>query len=394
MAQLTRVGLEKDSVPPWELARQSAKFADMNAIAEHLREFEGLTVRNYGTTEVGLGDLSATCPRLSITSIPDTPELVPQLSTRRKLAMLAIGALAVLGAVFWSGWALVSGALAIASLALKQPPPPGVPLSPLDAMWDKFRAEPKLNQVRALVLGPWNGESEEGIERTLDHLIRAAGQLTGLRAIHLGDITAAECEIFWIQLGDLTPLLEAYPKLEVLIVRGTGGLRFEHLAHTHLRKLVIQTGGLKASTINDLATARLPALTDLELWLGEASRGFDASVRDLRQIWRPGHFTSLKALALRHSVIADDVAEALLPDSAALRGLQRLDLSDGMLSDRGAVALFNNPAVRCLDTLDVRQHRLSEAWVDQLKSMPVTVDVSTRLNPRSTDLNIELASGE
>ena len=57
--------------------------------------------------------------------------------------------------------------------------------------------------------------------------IEAADRLTGLTALFLGEMTCEENEISWIQQGDVTPLLRAFPRLEVLRVRGGEGLELQ-----------------------------------------------------------------------------------------------------------------------------------------------------------------------
>jgi hypothetical protein len=53
--------------------------------------------------------------------------------------------------------------------------------------------------------------------------------LTNLRAIFLGDITYEENEISWIEQSDVSPLLRAYPALEVSRVRGGNSLEFSKI---------------------------------------------------------------------------------------------------------------------------------------------------------------------
>ena len=75
-------------------------------------------------------------------------------------------------------------------------------------------AEEWAGRVTALVIGNWGSSYEAG--PPMAELIAVAGRLTALRAIFLGEMTYEECEISWINHDDVTPLLVAYPALEVL----------------------------------------------------------------------------------------------------------------------------------------------------------------------------------
>jgi len=79
-----------------------------------------------------------------------------------------------------------------------------------------------------------------------------------------------ESEISWIVNSDMGPLLAAYPRLQQLRVRGGQELAFGDLRHDNLRTLIVETGGLSGEVLQQMAAARLPALTHLELWLGDA----------------------------------------------------------------------------------------------------------------------------
>lgn len=340
-------------------------------IDRHLTEFEGLEVVNYDPT-AGLGDPATTCPRLYTVWVDQTAEPVPW-TMARKLAMVAVLFVTAIGVVAWSGWAVLVGLAALAALV------PGPPSADIvvdhDGFWAAFAAEPQLHEVRAIVVGPWFWEVEMDPTEFIAKLVSLADRLPNLRAIFFGDVVSEECEISWLTQGNLTPLLSAYPGLEVLVARGGEGLRFEGLAHQKLRKLVVQAGALTTQTIQDLAAASLPALEHLELWLGDPTYGFDATVDELRPLWDPRTFPKLHTLALRNAHIADGIAEALATDHAAVQRLDRLDLSLGTLSDLGAQALFNSPAILELETLDAHHHYLSDDWIAKLSSLPIAVDL-------------------
>ena len=343
----------------------------MEETSQHIEEFEGRRVVEYDP-ESGLGDPALTCPRLATMFAYEVSD-APSLSGARKVAMVVVVLLTLVGVVVWSWWALLFGGFALSVLATQ---PRQVEIVDLHDHWAKFLAEPRVHEVEALVLGPWFKEIDEGVDAIVAQLTSASAQLPNLRAIFLGDIVPEECEISWIEQGDITPLLAAFPRLETLVVRGGNGLRFSDLSHAHLRKLVVQSGGLAPETIADLTASSLPSLEHLELWLGDENYGFSSTIDELRPLWSPSRFEALQTLALRNCALADEIAEELATQPEAVSRLDRLDLSLGTLSDLGAQALYNNPAVLQLDSLDVRHHYLSDDWMAKLESLPIEVDVS------------------
>jgi hypothetical protein len=224
-------------------------------------------------------------------------------------------------------------------------------------------AEDWAAQVGALVIGNWGSayESAPPIGRIADVLPR----FTGLRALFLGEITYEECEISWIQHDDITPLLEALPRLEALTVRGATDLGVKPLRHESLRELTIESGGLPAEVVRAVGECDLPALTHLELWLGTDNYGGDATVEDLAHILAGTRLPALTSLALRDAEIADQVAVALAGAPVVAR-LEVLDLSLGMLGDEGAAALLAGQPLTHLRKLDLHHHFIGAAVLERL----------------------------
>jgi hypothetical protein len=201
-------------------------------------------------------------------------------------------------------------------------------------------------------------------------------------------MTFEECEISWINHTDITPLLEAYPRLETLTVRGSEGLSFKPLRLPHLRSLTFESGGLPADVVTAVGECDLPALTKLELWLGTDNYGGDATVDDLTQILTGSRLPSLTSLGLRDSEIADQVAAALASAPVVAR-LEELDLSLGILSDVGAAALLAGQPLTHLRKLDLHHHFLTEPVMqrlrDELSAAGVEVDLSDGGDPSDED---------
>lgn len=248
-------------------------------------------------------------------------------------------------------------------------------------LWSDRLAElldqPGAAALRGIVVGAWSDVFEENVNAALvvEALVAARDRLPALRAIFFGDIISEECEISWIQNTDLAPLLTAYPELEHLTARGGNGLAFGAIRHAHLRALVIQSGGLDARVVREVAGADLPALEHLELWLGTENYGANSTVADLAALLDGTRFPHLRYLGLRNSDISDEIAVALAA-SPLLERIAELDLSMGTLGDRGAAALLEAPALRRLRRLDIHHHYCGDALVARLQALGIELDAS------------------
>lgn len=229
-----------------------------------------------------------------------------------------------------------------------------------DALIDK----PWAGEIRAIVVGDWGEVNDDG--PPIKRFVAAADRFTNLRAIFLGDMVMEESEVSWIQQADVAPLLNAYPHLEVLRVRGGEGLDLTPVRHESLRELTYETGGLPSELVRAVGTCDLPALRHLELWLGTDNYGGDATVEDLLSILAGSRWPALSYLGLRNAEIADMVAAALASAPVVAR-LRTLDLSLGMLSDVGASALLTGQPLTHLRKLDLHHHFLSEEMMDRLR---------------------------
>jgi hypothetical protein len=233
-------------------------------------------------------------------------------------------------------------------------------------------------QVAALVIGQWGAAYET--PAPIELLAGLAPRLTGLRAIFLGEMTFDECEISWIVQDDVTPLLSAYPGLEILWVRGATDLELRPVRHAALREFAIESGGLPAEVVRAVAGCDLPALEWLELWLGTDDYGGDAGVDDLAPILAGERLPALRRLGLRNAQIADEVAAALATAPVVAR-LDILDLSLGTLSDQGAAALLAGQPLGHLRRLVLDHHYIGD-------------EVAARLVAELPDVAVHLADRE
>ncbi|ANH68038.1 STM4015 family protein [Mitsuaria sp. 7] len=238
----------------------------------------------------------------------------------------------------------------------------------LVALLDEYLAQVDPGQLEALILGRWNEPHDDGPDPVLDRLAELAPQLPRLKALFVGDMTYEECEISWIIQGTrYGHLLQAFPQLEVLRIRGATSLEWQPLTHANLRELTIESGGLPSEIAKALAESSFPALTHLELWLGTDGYGFDGDVALYRQVLATLRTPTLRVLGLRDSEIADDLAVWLAGESW-VASLYTLDLSLGTIGDAGAKALLASPHVASLKRLDLSHHYISEPLQAQLRA--------------------------
>ena len=237
----------------------------------------------------------------------------------------------------------------------------------------EFLGQPGVGEAPGLVIGAWEEMYDVNSSGLVEALVAGRGQLASLKALFLGDILGEESEISWINQSDMSPLFEAYPGLEHFRVRGGNGLSLGQLRHERLRSLVIETGGLRAAVVREVAAAELPALEHLELWLGEENYGGDSTVEDLRPILSGRRFPRLRYLGLRDSPRADEIAAAVA-GAPVLERVRVLDLSLGNLGDKGAQALLASPAVAALEKLDIHHHYVSKEMVKKLQALGIEVD--------------------
>jgi predicted DNA-binding WGR domain protein len=252
----------------------------------------------------------------------------------------------------------------------------------LRATWEKeelplesFLASEAAAQARGLVIGAWQvDDSSVDSSSVVSTLARAAGRLGKLVALYLGDIVSEECEISWINQCDLTPLLQAFPSLQLLRVRGGEGLALSAPRHACLRGLALEAGGLDVGVIRSVCQADFPELEYLELWLGTSDYGATATVADLQPLLSGRLFPKLKYLGLRNSELADELAGVLV-NSPVVERLETLDLSLGVLTDEGGQSLLklSSPTLK---KLNLHYNYFSPELSRQLKALPFAVDVS------------------
>jgi hypothetical protein len=231
---------------------------------------------------------------------------------------------------------------------------------------EAFLAEVDSSRVKALILGFW---SDEDMEADSDvacvPLIERAERFPALEALFIGDTTYDQIEVSWIYQSDPSPVLAAFPGLRVFGLRGTTNLSMAPLRHAALEELVLQGGGLPPEVVRAVGASELPALTELQLYLGSHWYSGGATGRDLAPILHGGAFPRLRHLGLRDADNQDDIA-AEVAHAPVVAQLESLDLSLGNLSDSGAAALISGQSLSHLKKLDLHHHYLTEEMMQRV----------------------------
>jgi hypothetical protein len=240
------------------------------------------------------------------------------------------------------------------------------PTEKLPEFLDELASQKDASQLTALVIGPWNGDDAQVDSSAIVRaIVKHKDDLSGLQAIFLGDITFEQNEMSWIQQSDVAPLLEAFPRLVTLRVRGGNELAFSKTRHENLQQLIVETGGMPRSVIREICRCEFPNLKHLELWLGVENYGGDTTVEDLQPILTGTRFPQLTYLGLCNSEIVDEIAPVVV-NAPILNWLEILDLSNGTLTDTGAQALLNLSANSGLKVLNLSHHYVTPKLIEQL----------------------------
>ncbi len=237
---------------------------------------------------------------------------------------------------------------------------------------DSLLSQVDPGSLQSLIVGAWSEAHDESPQGFLDRLIERRDELGALRSLFVGDMTSEDCEISWIIQCGYNALLDAFPMLQSLRIRGSTSLELQPFTHEFLEELAIECGGLPSTIVESIAGSTLPALRRLELWLGDDNYGFDGGLAPYAKLLSAIKPERLDYLGLRNSQISDELA-AHLAAQPWLGALKTLDLSMGTIGDIGARALFESPHIKGLETLDLSHHYISDEWQKKLKTLPCKV---------------------
>ncbi|MBS2535738.1 STM4015 family protein [Catenulispora sp. NF23] len=253
----------------------------------------------------------------------------------------------------------------------------------LPELFDLFLRRVDAAGVEAVVFGVWSTEMDCG-GHPVQVLVEAADRLAGLRRVFIADVGSEDIEVSWIANPPVTPLLESFPRLEELWVRGGPEDKdvpiLAPIKHESLRTLVFQSGSLPSEAIRSIGQCSFPALERLEIYFGDPDYGGTGSADDIRSLLTGQGLSELRYLGLKNAMTQDAIATALA-HAPIVAQLHTLDLSLGTLGDEGAAALLAGQPLGHLRKLDLHHHFLSQEMGDRLcHALPgVEIDLSERI---------------
>ncbi|MCU7822864.1 STM4015 family protein [Kitasatospora sp. DSM 101779] len=240
--------------------------------------------------------------------------------------------------------------------------------------WQRFLDAVDTTRVRALVIGAWWAGDYDGLDGPLGLIVDSADRLPALEALFVADVSSEECEISWLEMCDITPLFESFPRLTDLAVRGGNGLRLRPVRHERLRSLAFESGGLPARVVRAVGECDFPVLEELDLWLGVDEYGGDHTLEDIAPLLTATRLPALRSLGLQNSEYQDDIAAAVAQAPVVAR-LEHLALGMGVLTDEGAAALLEGQPLTHLASLDLHHHYLTEEMQQRVAEALAGVDV-------------------
>ncbi|KAB2346466.1 STM4015 family protein [Actinomadura rudentiformis] len=259
-------------------------------------------------------------------------------------------------------------------------------------LFEQFVAAVDTARVTSLIIGFW-GYEEPVASRAL---VANADRFPALRALFLGDILDEEYHLSWIAQGDITPVIQAFPGLERLGVRGGGSSSYDLVLSPFrseaLKELRFESGGLPADVVRAVAASDLPNLEELVLWLGVQQYGGDAALDDLAPILAGERLPALRHLGLQNSEIQDEIAEALA-SAPVVAWLESLSVSMGTLTDQGVEALLSGQPLTHLKRLDMDYAFLSEPMLERARSAWAGVELLASDATREVEWSDEWDAG-
>ncbi len=241
-------------------------------------------------------------------------------------------------------------------------------------MAEEILNDPELATLNGIIIGNWGEAYAKPCREILQMFAENSSEFAHIESLFIGDMTSEESEVSWIQQNDYSMLWVALPNLKHLTIKGSNNLKLGKIIHQNLLSLEIICGGLPKSVIHSVVKAELPKLEKLNLYIGVENYGFDGGIEDIEMIVKTS-FPSLKYLGLGNSDMQNKITE-LVMTSPLLPQLEVLDLSNGTLTDRGAKVILNNiEKLKHLKLLDLHHHYLTDEMMDEIKKMPIKVDL-------------------
>ncbi len=247
--------------------------------------------------------------------------------------------------------------------------------------------------------------TNKSVQDVVDLLVEKKYLLKNLQALFVGEY----CETYNVKyqtskldICSIYPLLKAYPCLELLHIRGrlveedilknnsqlleirssTGSsiVPDKQIKHDNLKTLIIEAAEISEKNLTKICNLSLPSLEYFELWLGRRKH-YHINLDILAPILSGKSFPNLLFLAIRGTANTSEIAQAIAK-SPILNKLRVLELTDGNLTNVGAITLLKTPAVNRLHTLDVSGNRINPGMLEQLSQLKCRVRKDSQFNDR------------
>jgi uncharacterized protein (TIGR02996 family) len=254
--------------------------------------------------------------------------------------------------------------------------------TPLETMVAELLAHPSAMLLEELVVGRLGVFDEYAYQPVADAIAKA--RPVNLRRLDFADFHSEDTELSWSDLGDLSKMLRALPRLEQLKLRG-GGMALGTLDLPHLRSFGVETGGLSSAATRAISSARWPQLERLHVYFGSDNYGAEASIDDIVPILAARGLAKLRHLGLMNAEFSDEIAEQL-GRSKVLRQLETLDLSLGTLGERGARAILaQRDRFAHLKQLDLADNFIPDDLCAELSRVCGSVSIGDQEEPDEWD---------
>ncbi len=215
-------------------------------------------------------------------------------------------------------------------------------------------AHPSAQFARSITLGAL-GKSDGYSYVSLLELIRRARPPL-LEELVIGNFDSDQMDLEFSTAGELSPLINALPNLQRLVVHA-GSARFgSRLKHANLRELSFATAGITQVNLDKLVKLAMPKLEVFELEVPELA----LTGLQLASLLGNPSFANLRRLALRRTTNTTNIFEGLTR-APFLPQLRELDLAHGDLTDSAMLQIVQHaPKLAKLVTLSLDGNRISE----------------------------------
>lgn len=240
---------------------------------------------------------------------------------------------------------------------------------------NKIINDKKLPDIKQLTIGCWDFESGD-CQELVDGMIANKEKFAHIEGLFWGDIDQEESEVSWIEQTELSPLLDIMPNLKELKIKGTNSLGIGQKPRPSITSLEIISGGLPSSVVEDILKSDFSNLEKLVLYVGVDDYGYDGLIDQFKPFFSKEKYPKLTYLGIVNALEEDTIVEYFL-ESDILPQLETMDISAGVLTDKGGQLLLDNvDKIKHLKFINMEYNYLTEEMQKKLSKLPVKVNVS------------------